>query len=340
MKRRDEILPFFLYNFVMKTFILIASAILASALDAQEHKIYTLFPKDKFSNQKEKNGIVLNEVLRDFEKRFRFVSAHYREDKFEIRLIYGNKSAMEGLKDKNFAYKDGAIFYKVVYNTEHDPNFRASLIPESQPIVRQIMVRDAKRFKKSNGWGYAVFTERGETLPGDPDATLETCYACHALVHPRNDVFSIPMETIVPNDKIPSVHYTKDNKPLNKKLSDSLFKFRTGDFKELNSDLRSLINQKTTKVNFLTGDILKMDFSGFMTELNSFLIKETQKNGFPSVALRTFNNQLLFSYSFIDMEAEDCKGKGEKLVRFGWGKKADALEKNSYVTMKRCFKNP
>lgn len=321
----------------MKKFILISTLLSSTFLYSQEHKIYTLFPKDKFTNQKEKNGIVLKEVLRDFDKRFHFVSAHYREDKFEIRLIYGNKAAMEGLKDKKYKYKDGAIFYKAVYQTEHDPNFEASLIPESQPIVRQIMVRDAKRFKKSNGWGYAVFTERGETLPGDPEATLETCYACHALVHPRNDVFSIPMETIVPNDKVASTHYTKDNKPLNKKLSETLFSFRTGEFRELNSDLRSLINQKTSKANFLTGDILKMDFSGFMTELSSFLIKETQKNGHPSVALRMFNNQLLFSYAFVDEEAEDCKNKGEKLVRFGWGKKADALEKNSYVTMKKCF---
>lgn len=321
----------------MKTVVLLAIFLSSFSTLSQEHKIYSLFPKDKFSNQKEKNGIVLKEVLSDFEKRFHFVSAHYREDKFEIRLIYGNKLAMQGLKDKKFAYKDGAIFYKAVYQTEHDPNFEASLVPESQPIVRQIMVRDAKRFKKSNGWGYAVFTEKGETLPGDPEATLETCYACHALVHPRNDVFSVPMETIVPNDQIVSTHYTKENKPLNKKLSDSLFRFRTGDFRELNSDLRSLINQKTTKTNFLTGDILKMDFSGYMSELTSFLIKETQKNGHPSVALRTFNNQLLFSYAFVDAEAEDCKDKKEKLVRFGWGKKADALEKNSYVTMKKCF---
>lgn len=317
------------------TLQLVASAETAKKLG--EHKIYSVLPKDKFSNQKQKNGIILDKVLKDFDNEFKFVSVHYREDKFEIRLIYGNKLAMEGLKSKNFNYKDGAIFYKAVYQTEHDPNFTASLVPESQPIVRQIMLYDSKKFKSTNGWGYAVFTERGDTLPGDPDATLETCYACHKLVDSRNNIFSFPMETITPNNKILSTHYTQEGLIQSKKLSQQLFRFKLSPFSSLDPDIKSMIDYKTKQVNLLDGDIIKMDFSGFMTELSSFLINETKKNGLPSLALRSFNNQLMFSYAFVDYEPNQCKNKNEKLIRFGWGKKADSLEKNSYVVMKKCY---
>ncbi|MFA6238493.1 MAG: cytochrome P460 family protein [Bacteriovorax sp.] len=293
--------------------------------------------KDKHTGQEGKNGINLNEILKDFDKNYTFVSAHYREDKFEIRLIYANKLGMEGLKTKDLKFKDGSIFYKVVYQTENDPNFEASLVPEGQPLVRQIMFRDNKKFKKYNGWGYAVFAEDGTTAAGDPDATLSTCYACHQLVESRNNVFSYAMETITPNDKIAKNHYTKKGLEKSKALSEKLFKFRTGKFAELDSNQKNLINHKSVEINLMDGEILKLDFSGFMSEISTFLIKKTLGNGKPSVAERRFQNQKLFVYSYVDQDSKECSGT-DKLIRYGWGR--DGQSRSRIITLKKCYSNP
>lgn len=307
-----------------------------NAISGEKKSSYKVIPKDQFAGQKEKNGIALEEILKNFNQDFTFVSSHFREDKFEIRLIYANKLGMEGLKSKDHKYKDGSIFYKVVYFSEHDPNFEASLIPGSQPTARQFMVHDSKKYKKFNGWGYAVFTGKGDTLPGDPDSTLSTCYACHQLVENQNNIFSYPMETITPNNSIPNNQRPKMELSKSKELSEKLFRFKIVDFSSLDPDIKIILNQRAAKVNVLDGEILKMNFSGFMSELSSFLIKETRKNNMPSLAIKNFNNVPVFSYSFIDVEANQCK-KNERLIRFGWGKLASTQEKSSYHSLKKCF---
>ena len=319
-------------NFFMLTFSL---CLFSSNVISGESKIKIIIPNDKYGGQKGKNGINLSDILKNFDRNFTFVSTHYREDKFEIRLIYANKLGMEGLKSKNLKFKDGAIFYKVVFPTLHDPNFDASLVPEAQPIVRQIMVHNKQKYKKYNGWGYAVFTENAETLPGDPDATLDTCYACHQLVEGRNNIFSYPIQTITPNSKIASTHYTKDEVANSKNLSVKLFNFKIESFNSLTSDQKSLVSQKTKEINIMDGDILKMDFSGYMSELSSFLVNKTRENGLPSFAGKSFENQQMFIYSFIDFDSNECKGS-DKLIRFGWGRSSSMREKIRYTAMKKC----
>lgn len=303
----------------------------------QVKNINAILVLDEHAGLDLKNGINISSVLKDFDKNFAFVSSHYREDKFEIRLIYANKLGMEGLKSKNLKFKDGSVLYKVVYLTDNDPNFEASLVPESQPLVRQVMVRDSKKFKKYNGWGYAVFDESGKTLPGDPEATLSTCYACHQLVDSRSNVFSHVMETITPNSKIPTTHYQREDLENSKTLSEKLFKFKTDKFTSLDPNQRNRIAHKSTEVNMMIGDILKQDFSGYMSEISTFLVKKTIVTGNPSIAERNFQNQKLFVYSFIDLESKECSGT-EKLVRYGWGREGQSRAK--IVSFKNCYSVP
>ncbi|MFA6237756.1 MAG: cytochrome P460 family protein [Bacteriovorax sp.] len=309
---------------------------LITIANTSENKIYKIIPNDKYSGQLEKNGINLNEILKNFDQDFKFVSSHFREDKFEIRLIYANQLGMEGLKSKDHKFKDGSIFYKVVYLTMHDPLFEASLMPEAQPIVRQIMVHDDKRFKKYNGWGFAIFTEKGDTVSGSPESTLETCYACHRLAEDRGSVFSIPMETLVPNNKVLGNHYSANEIKNSKVLSKKLFKYKTVSFESIDPDIKVILNQKTKIINLLDGEILKMDFSIFIPELSSFLVKKTRISGIPSLAVRSFDNQQMFNYAFIDIGSKEC-ASNEKLVRFGWGLKPAGSGRRTSASMKKCL---
>lgn len=326
-----------------KILFTLISVISITVFAIEDSEKFNIMKSDDFALQKEKNGINLEKITKSFSKNYQFISVHYRDDKDEIRLIYGNKLAMEGIKSKDFNYKDGAILYKVVYRTLRDPSFHSSLVPEDQPVVRQIMLRDSKKFKETNGWGYAVFHDDAKTLPGSPDTTLSTCYACHKLASARNDVFSWPMNTLEPNSKpvrdiskITNVKYSEKDLEQTKKLSEKLFKFSIDQYSSLEREIQLAIDTKATNINVLTGDMIKEDFPGYMTELNSFLIKETRKNGLPSVVFKRFNERLIFSYSYYDDLAKECP-KGQKLIRYGVGSYDNDFRKNFLKVSKKCF---
>jgi len=301
---------------------------------AEKNFVFKVMKKDNHTLLNEKNGISLEMVTKNFDKNFKFVATHFRDDKNELRLIYGNSKALQGFKTKSNNFEDGSIFYKVVYKTDKDPSFQASLRPQQQPFARQIMLRNKKKFKDTNGWGYAVFSDDGKTLPGDPDKTLATCYACHSIVGERNDVFSRPLETIVPNDKVHDEHFSLTPTPKEIKATNKLFKFRTGTPSEIPSDIIANI-PKSNSYNIMIGEMLKQEFPGFMAEVNSFLMNETLKNGFPSVAFKKFNDQLIYSYSFIDSNDKSCKN-GQVLMRLGFGNSNDFQTKSLLRLLKKC----
>lgn len=290
--------------------------------------------KDEFSQLSEKNGISLDILTKDFDKKFKLVATHFRDDKGELRFIYGNEKAFKGFKTKNFDYEDGTIFYKIVYQAEKDPSFQASLRPQQQPYVRQIMLRDKKKYKDTNGWGYAIFTDDGKTLPGDPDKTLATCYACHQIVGERNDIFSRPIETIIPNNKIASNSFSPTPTKKEVKTTNNLFKFKIGTTSDIPSDIVANVGRNSF-YNILDGDILKQDFPGYMAEISSFLMKETLKNGFPSLAFKKFQDQFIYSYTYIDQYDTSCK-PNQSLVRIGFGSANDFQTKSHLRLMKKC----
>ncbi len=332
-------------DFMRQILLLLQIIISFSVYAIEDSEKFNVLKSDEYALKKEKNGINLEKITKNFSKNYQFISVHYRDDKDEIRLIYGNKLAMEGINSKGFKYKDGAILYKVVYRTLRDPSFHSSLVPEDQPAVRQIMLRDSKKFKDTNGWGYAVFHDDAKTLPGSPDTTLSTCYACHKLASARNDVFSWPMNTLEPSSKpvrelskIVGSNEKYSNKDViqSQKLSEKLFKFSVAQFSTLDREIQLAIDSKNSNVNILTGEMMNEDFPGYMTELNSFLIKETRKNGLPSVAFKKFNDRLIFAYSFYDDVAKDCPA-GKKSIRYGVGSYDKDFNKNFLKVNKKCF---
>jgi hypothetical protein len=56
------------------------------------------------------------------------------------------------------------------------------------------MLKDSKRFPKTNGWGYATFRydAASDTFKafGDDPAFVNTCHACHTIVKARDFVFT------------------------------------------------------------------------------------------------------------------------------------------------------
>ncbi len=89
-------------------------------------------------------------------------------------------------------YPDGAIVARVAWNyvplAESARAFGQvqSFVAGAPKNGVQFMVKDAKKFAATGGWGYAQFDD-GKPAGGE---TANTCFACHSIVKARDFVFS------------------------------------------------------------------------------------------------------------------------------------------------------
>lgn len=150
--------------------------------------------QDKYS-LKEPNGVAFSEI-KGYET-WQAVAPSYRTDKKEVRLILGNedlvKAYKEGVPENGRPFPDGSILVKLAYSERKSGAFTAALEPDTLQRV-EFMIKNSKRFKATNGWGYARFVYDAKTrtfTPYGKDASFEQeCNACHTLVKNRDYVFT------------------------------------------------------------------------------------------------------------------------------------------------------
>jgi hypothetical protein len=120
-----------------------------------------------------------------------------------LALILGNPAMINafkaGIPDNGKPFPDGAKMAKVHWAPKkNDAQPGSPLQPDFQTDV-DFMLKDAKRFADSGGWGYAVFKHDPATntfAPGDltgtpPQANDAKCgAACHTIAKAHDFVFS------------------------------------------------------------------------------------------------------------------------------------------------------
>ncbi len=186
------------------------------------------------------NGI--NPALHDkFWEKWQLVTTRYRGDNGEQRYIYANDLAYSAMRDGELEFPDGAMFGKVAFLTEEDPQFPNSF--EAIDFTRlQLMEKDRKRFKETDGWGYWLHVDGVTSNSAEDSSNALACHACHTLVKQRDFVFSGPTF-------LGSVASTLGN--VGTKFED---RFRTRALSELNQyekSILALLPQQPTKVKSL-----------------------------------------------------------------------------------------
>lgn len=101
-----------------------------------------------------------------------------------IHHIYANQKAFAGYRSGKFA--DGSVIvYELVEAPEKD-----AVISEGQRRRVDLMVRDAKRYSSTGGWGFARFwpdRKADESVRKSADAM---CFQCHSRQKESAFVFS------------------------------------------------------------------------------------------------------------------------------------------------------
>ena len=117
-----------------------------------------------------------------------------------IKMIVGNtamiKAYNNGIPANGKSVPDGAVLAKIEWQKQkHRPPASAYdvTVPGTYAEVA-FMLKDSKRFPKTNGWGYATFKYDAASdkfkVFGDGPEFVNTCHGCHTLVKARDFVFT------------------------------------------------------------------------------------------------------------------------------------------------------
>jgi ABC-type glycerol-3-phosphate transport system substrate-binding protein len=108
--------------------------------------------------------------------------AHEEGNLNSFSAVLGNDVAIKAYREAKLPFPDGAIIaalhWSHVSSDENNKVFgrSQSFVPGPSTNV-QFMVKDAKKYAATGGWGFAFFNKDGK--PADETA-LKTCAPCHA----------------------------------------------------------------------------------------------------------------------------------------------------------------
>ncbi len=241
------------------------------------------------------NGILFSDY-KDFPKKWQLVTIRFRKDTGEMRLTYANESAMKTLQSGAINYPDGAVFAKTGIHTGVDDQFTSSVVPKG--IRRyQLMVKNKKQYSTTGGWGYGLFDPEGKTFPEEPVASQNACYACHALVENRGDVFSQPF-SFIENVQMPSA----------KGFAKFPIKFEWKKWGKLPTMIQSFVPKSFKEIRWLAHKKLRANvFQGTLDELKPILEQEVRSSLSPAMFMSQDNKRFVI---VVPGQDDNCVGMG------------------------------
>lgn len=159
---------------------------------------WTLYAQDKYTLQVP-NGLAFSE-FKGYEN-WQVITVGRTEQL--LKVVVGNPIAMEafrsGIPGNGKPFPDGAKMAKVEWQPQKSASAPYDIAVPGTVYDVDFMVKDAKRFADSGGWGYAVFvhdTASGSYKPGTlthrpPQGNDAKCgLACHTIVKDKDYVFT------------------------------------------------------------------------------------------------------------------------------------------------------
>jgi hypothetical protein len=106
-----------------------------------------------------------------------------------MHMIYVNAKGLSTLKNGGtFPYPDGTVFADEV----HEILLKDGAYVEGGKKGVGVMVKDAKKYSETGGWGFQVFGAGDPSKPLLPDAAhvIQACFTCHSPQKAQDFTFS------------------------------------------------------------------------------------------------------------------------------------------------------
>lgn len=120
------------------------------------------------------------------------VNVRYRTSPSEQRFVYANDVAWQTLKSGGTKFKEGAVLGKIAFMVGFDHRFPSSYQATSFSRI-QLMKKDSKKYKETDGWGYALYLNVPDEKNKFGLSDAQACHACHKLAGDHDFVFSTPV---------------------------------------------------------------------------------------------------------------------------------------------------
>jgi Cytochrome P460 len=134
-------------------------------------------------------GVTIPPGYRDW----RLISVAHEEGNLnDLRAILGNDVAIKASREGTLPYPDGTIIARLAWDyvplEESEKAFGRpqSFVAGPPKNGVQFMVKDARKYASTSGWGFAQFDDG---KPAD-EAVHNTCFSCHETVKARDFVFN------------------------------------------------------------------------------------------------------------------------------------------------------
>lgn len=138
-------------------------------------------------------GAVLGGKLPPGYRDWKLISVAHEEGNLnDFRAVLGNDVAIAAYRKGTLPFPDGAIIARLAWNYEPSEE-NNKVFGHSQSFVAgapkngvQFMVKDAKKYRATGGWGFAQFDD-GKPVGAEK---LKPCFSCHTPVQARDFIFT------------------------------------------------------------------------------------------------------------------------------------------------------
>ena len=126
-------------------------------------------------------------------RKWQVIASTNRFDNYTIRVVYGNDITVKAIREGNIhPFPNGAAIAKAVWNKIEDKD--GNVWPGTFNGV-QVMIKDDKKYPKTGGWGFAIFSGLKLSPVGQTALFENDCINCHRMQASENDgVFNIPLK--------------------------------------------------------------------------------------------------------------------------------------------------
>lgn len=136
------------------------------------------------------NGITMPKGYKDW----RVIAVSHRTDNNTLRAILGNDVAIRAaLAGKTNPWPDGAILAKIAWKDATHASWAAATVP-GEFIQSEFMIKDAKKYAATGGWGFARWRGLDQTPYGKDANFVQECFGCHTPVKSNDYVFTRPVK--------------------------------------------------------------------------------------------------------------------------------------------------
>ena len=137
------------------------------------------------------NGIAYPTGFKDW----KVIGLSHREDNKTLRYILGNDIAVEAARSgKTNPWPKGSILAKMVWKEKSHPKWAKAIEP-AKFVHAEFMIKDAKKYASTGGWGYARWKGLGQKpyakrFNKEKKFSGKECMTCHLPVKGRDYVFT------------------------------------------------------------------------------------------------------------------------------------------------------